>query len=262
MIFCSYSGESTIRYGKVQADGGISECRNPSLQQMFLLIGRAEKAGSGVDKIMAGWKELHWRRPYLELESQPDKVKLTLPMFSVIPDSTLDELRAGFGDITQLPPNELIALSFCLIEGSISNHRLQYVLNMHRTDITSLLKKLCAENYLESDNNGRWTTYKIKGKVATSDEKVATSDDGMIVPDFHNKKLKGEDMEIAILQLCKNQYVKKEDIAKRLGKSENYLRNKILPNLLKQGKIKKRYPYTHNHPEQGYKTTDQYANER
>jgi hypothetical protein len=67
------------------------------------------------------------------------------------------------------------------------------------------------------------------GVAATSnEEKVATSDDGMIVPDFHNKKLKGEDMEVAILQLYKNQYVKKEDIAKKLGKSENYLRNKIL----------------------------------
>jgi len=44
--------------------GGISECRNPSLQQMFMLIGRAEKAGSGVDKIMAGWQDSLWRRPF------------------------------------------------------------------------------------------------------------------------------------------------------------------------------------------------------
>lgn len=46
---------------------------------------------------------------------------------------------------------------------------------MHSADITSLLKKLCAEYYLESDNNGRWTIYKIKGKVDTSESKVVTS---------------------------------------------------------------------------------------
>ncbi len=107
--------------------GGISECRNPALQQMFMLIGRAEKAGSGVDKIMSGWRESHWRRPFLELESQPDRVKLTLPMFSVIPDSVLNELNSLFDDVSTLSADELTTLSFCLMEGSISNHRLQYV---------------------------------------------------------------------------------------------------------------------------------------
>jgi predicted HTH transcriptional regulator len=210
---------------------------------MFLLIGRAEKAGSGVDKIMMGWQESHWRRPFLELEFQPDKVKLTLPMFSVIPDAILDELRDLFGDIDNLAPDELTVLSFCQIEGSISNHRLQYVLNRHRTDITSLLKKLCSEGYLESDNNGRWTTCKINGKVDTSDKKVATlqggkvdtSDTSIVECDFQRKNLKREEMELIILRLCKDRYVKKEEIAQTLSKSENYIRNRILPDLLKLG---------------------------
>ena len=55
-------------------EGGISECRNPSLQKMFMLIGRAEKSGSGVDKIMRGWDDLHWSKPYLKLEEQPNRV--------------------------------------------------------------------------------------------------------------------------------------------------------------------------------------------
>jgi predicted transcriptional regulator len=149
--------------------------RNPAFQQMFMLIGRAEKAGSGVDKIMTGWQASHWRRPFLEIENQPDRVKLTLPMFSVIPDAVLNELNAFFDDVSNLTADELTALSFCQIEGSISNQRLQYVLNMHSADITTLLKKLCANDYLESDNNGRWTTYKLKEKVATLTPKVDTS---------------------------------------------------------------------------------------
>jgi len=284
--------------------GGISECRNPALQQMFMLIGRAEKAGSGVDKIMSGWQESHWRRPFLEIEQQPDRVKLTLPMFSVIPEAVLNELNAVFDDVSHLSPDELTALSFCQIEGSISNQRLQYVLNMHSTDITNLLKKLCAEDYLESDNNGRWTTYKVKskvdtsnqkvatpdqkvdtsGKVATSDEraenqnltstkvatsekkvatskteKVATSENEM--HSFHGKNIKREELERIILRLCKDEYVKKEELAKQLGKSENYIRNRILPDLLKSGKLVKRFPYTHNHPDQGYKTNEEHAKE-
>ena len=39
--------------------GGDSVCRNKALQQMFMYLGSAEKAGSGVDKILQGWKETH-----------------------------------------------------------------------------------------------------------------------------------------------------------------------------------------------------------
>ena len=41
--------------------GGISEFRNPNLQKMFLMMGSAEKAGSGVNKIMSSWEYAHWR---------------------------------------------------------------------------------------------------------------------------------------------------------------------------------------------------------
>ena len=60
--------------------GGRSICRNPTLQKMFMLLGRAEKAGSGVDKILTGWNELGWDRPILTEEVQPDYVVLTLPI--------------------------------------------------------------------------------------------------------------------------------------------------------------------------------------
>ncbi|TXE07903.1 AAA family ATPase [Gelidibacter salicanalis] len=275
--------------------GGISECRNPSLQQMFMLIGRAEKAGSGVDKIMTGWRDSHWRKPFLELEGQPDRVKLTLPMFSVIPDATLQELETIFDSVGNLTPDELTALSFCLIEGSISNQRLQYVLNMHSTDITNLLKKLCTDGYLESDKNGRWTIYKVKTKVDTSSQKVSTlgrkvdtsvkvaiSIEDTNSSGFTNKKLatsdrkvdtsdrkvdtskkmatrlSREDLEKEIITICSQDYLSMEEVANQLGKSIDYLKNKIFPDMIKNGKLKKRYPFTHNHPNQGYKANDEH----
>lgn len=285
------------------------------------------EAGSGVDKIMSGWKESHWRRPFLEIERQPDRLKLTLPMFRVIPDAVLNALKDVFDDVSNLTGDELTVLSFCQIEGSISNQRLQYVLNLHSSDITDLLKKLCSEEYLESDNNGRWTIYKLKvreritrkkeknkswhptesekadaikfkmvdqdvdtKKDATGKRKVATSGEDTVYQEHNTKKvatsqkkvatsgkkvatsekqeqsgksrsMKRNELEEAILRLCKNDYIKKEELATQLGKSEDYIRNKILPELLKAGKLAKRFPFTHNHPEQGYKTTEQYAKE-
>jgi predicted HTH transcriptional regulator len=264
--------------------GGISECRNPALQQMFMLIGRAEKAGSGVDKIMSGWQESHWRRPYLEIENQPDRIKLTLPMFSIIPEAVLNELSTVFDDVSHLSADELTALSFCQIEGSISNQRLQYVLNMHSTDITNLLKKLCSENYLESDNNGRWTIYKIKQKVDTSLTEVDTSildvdiqgaintkvDTLNTKVDTLNTKVDTSDnmvatrytkdeLELLIMKVCKHDYLKMEEVANQIGKSVDYLKNKVFPRMIKNEKLIKRFPFTHNHPEQGYKTSEEYA---
>lgn len=275
--------------------GGVSECRNPALQQMFMMIGRAEKAGSGVDKIMTGWQESHWRRPYLELENQPDRVKLTLPMFSVIPDQVLDELNSIFEEIGHLSPDELTALSVCHIEGSISNHRLQYVISKHSTDITGMLKKLCADGYLESDNNGRWTIYKLKQKVSTKTRKVDTSAKAKASPEsaeYHGEDIRKnrssdkkvdtskvdtskvdtsvktgsarvsrKELETQIMRVCKINYVKMDDVALQIGKSVDYLKNKIFPTMIKDGKLEKHFPYTHNHPEQGYKTSEVYAKE-
>lgn len=256
--------------------GGISECRNPALQLMFMLIGRAEKAGSGVDKIMTGWKSSLWRSPFIELESQPDRVKLTMPMFSVIPESVLKELNERFDNIKYLTADELTILSFTAIEGSISNQRLQYVLNFHSTDISVMLKKLCDNNFLESDNKGRWTTYKLKNRIDSYASKVDSStpkvdsydpkvDSSALKVDSYDPKvdsydkkiplqLKRDELESLIMEACRDRYMKLEDVAIQINRSVDYLKNKIFPKMIREGKLEKKYPYTHTHPEQAYIT--------
>jgi len=61
------------------------------------------------------------------------------------------------------------------------------------------------------------------------------------------------------MQLCKPNYIKMEVIATQLGKSVDYLKNKIFPKMIKDGKLEKHFPFTDNHPEQGYKTSEEYA---
>lgn len=61
-------------------EGGRSICRNPILQKMFMMLGRAEKAGSGVDKIVSGWKYLGWPLPTVREETRPDYVVLTMQL--------------------------------------------------------------------------------------------------------------------------------------------------------------------------------------
>ena len=48
--------------------------------RMFMRLGRAEKAGSGVDKIVSGWRYLGWPVPVVIEETRPDYVVLTMPV--------------------------------------------------------------------------------------------------------------------------------------------------------------------------------------
>lgn len=60
--------------------GGRSICRNPVLQNIFMRLGSAERAGSGVDKIVSGWRYLGLPEPTVEEETRPDYVVLTLSL--------------------------------------------------------------------------------------------------------------------------------------------------------------------------------------
>ena len=173
-------------------DGGDSVCRNLALQKMFMMFGKAEKAGSGADKIISGWREANWNAPMLEEKNRPDKVVLTLPLVSILDDKIEEELLSLFGEnVIHMEHNKLLTLAFALTEGIVSNERLRFSLNMHKYDISKMLKDLCAEGFLVSDGIGRGTTYQLnKGErftnnsanvaasafnVATSGSNVATS---------------------------------------------------------------------------------------
>lgn len=263
--------------------GGVSECRNVSLQKMFVMMGGAERAGSGVNKILYGWEYAHWRKPYLELYSHPDRVVLELSMTSLLPDETLHSLRELYGpEVDTLGKDELTILVTCHIEGDITNSRLQYMIDRHRTDITKILQELCKKGYLLSDNKGRWTSYHLntEGKktyVDTSDSTEATSDpnddtsdpnDDTLDPNDDTsdpnddtsrkipQRLPVEKLRSIIIETCRNRYMTTEQIANAIGRTETHLKNRILPNLVQSGKLIRMYPDTPNHPSQAYKAIE------
>lgn len=105
--------------------------------------------------------------------------------------------------------------------------------------------------------NGRLTTNKLKDKMAGSSPKVDTSNpkvdtsnlmvDTSITKVDTRTKLSKALLKVEIMSLCQSNYIKMEEEATILGKSVECLKNKVF--------------YTHNHPEQGYKTAEKYAKE-
>jgi ATP-dependent DNA helicase RecG len=241
--------------------GGISQCRNTNLQKMFLMIGSAEKAGSGVSKILSGWRSSHWRRPYISMESEPDRITLDMPMFSVIPDNTLSDLKKLFGnEIETLGKDELTALAVCHIEGDVTNAKLQYTTDKHKSDITKLLQDLCKQGYLLSENKTRWTTYHLNTAYSSTSTVDDTSNDDTSNDDTSNDDTSNDDtlkvqemtpLQKKIIEECTLEYISIEEIAIKVKKSVSHLKNRVIPEMVKNGILIRLHAKT-NHPEQKY----------
>ncbi|MBP6719334.1 MAG: hypothetical protein KA173_10760 [Rhodoferax sp.] len=166
-IVCS----SSLLVSRLQLlQGGVSECRNKSLQLMFQLMGGGDKAGSGMDKIRAGWRAQHWRSPRLEESLQPDRVKLVLPMVSLIPDEVDRALHLRFGDrFATLDKTAVQAVVTAQVEGSVTNARMQEITGEHSKDITGVLQTLVRDGLLTQQNQRRWARYRVAEDSPQSD---------------------------------------------------------------------------------------------
>jgi predicted HTH transcriptional regulator len=193
---------------------------------------------------MSGWEYAHWRRPYIEIYTQPDRVELYLPMFSMIADETLSKLKQMFGeDVISIGKDELTILSFCQIEGKTTNNRLQNNLQRHKVDITQILQYLCKKGYLISENSGRWTTYHLNENFNVDTSNVDTSNTKNPLFD-------------KILVFCREEFKTIKEISTYTYRTEKHLKNRIINKLVKDGKLIRKYSELPNHPEQSYKSTD------
>jgi ATP-dependent DNA helicase RecG len=152
--------------------GGVSECRNKSLQLMFQMIGGGEKAGSGMDKIRQGWEWGRWRAPRIREQVQPDRVALSLPMVSLLPPDSVERLQSRLGtSMDRLTPEETQALVTAEVEGSVSNSRLQELTHDHPADITQMLQGLVSRRLLAQKGRTRGTYYMLPDHGTTGPTK-------------------------------------------------------------------------------------------
>src|SRR5262249_20801002 len=75
--------------------GGVSQCRNRTLQRMFTLIGVCDQAGAGYRRIQEGWRSQLWPEPQLTTQTRPDRIKLELVMRNDFPQQLFTQGRNG-----------------------------------------------------------------------------------------------------------------------------------------------------------------------
>ena len=141
--------------------GGLSDCRNRTLQQIFLMLGIGEQAGSGYSRILRAWREQSWQAPSLVDSVEPDQTTLVLRMVSLLPPEVVDELKERYGDVfNTLNENQRLAVVTAAIEGMVTNRRLQELTNVHGRDLTYLLRDMVRDGMLvpHGERQARWYT--------------------------------------------------------------------------------------------------------
>ena len=211
----------------------------------------------------------------LDEHQKPDKVELIMPMESLLSENVKLKLEEKFGSITSNFEHEVLSvLALTCDEGSVTNERLRYSLNLHKGQISELLKRMCQNGLLVSQGYGRGMKYYLPEKssnnlfsitsigtnMATSGTNVATLEENMAssgsnVATSSKKRLSKQQMNELIKAVCV-EWISLEDIALRIGKDYKYLRNHIIPRMLKEKTIEMLYPGTPNHPKQQYKIKD------
>jgi ATP-dependent DNA helicase RecG len=285
-----FSNPGTLLLSREQLlEGGVSECRNRSLQQMFQMLGAGDKAGSGIDKIRTSWAAQYWQSPRLLETFRPDRVKLVLPMISTLPEEAMERLDQRFGDrFRARGADEIQALVTAEVEGEITNQRLQEMLALHRVDITRMLRGLVKDGLLVSDGQGRGTRYfpgpdegagdrdrpAVLPSATTSppDIPVIPPDSGPIPPDKepippYNK---AELLAIAepvrsarrsdpamtrstILALCSGRFLSLRELSGLLDRGPETLRDRFISPMIKEGALELRYPDKPSRRDQAYR---------
>ena len=152
--------------------GGVSDCRNRLLHQMFLLIGLGEKAGSGMPKIFSGWKSASWRTPKLWEKNLPAQTLLELSTASLIPQRTLDKLHKEFGErFDQLDDFEQVIVATAAIEYWVNHERACQLTTRHPREVTLTLPRLESKGFLVAGGEQKNKYYTLPGvSFMTPDE--------------------------------------------------------------------------------------------
>ena len=149
-------------------------------------------------------------------------------------------------------------MAICCIEGEVTNTRLQYVVDLHRSDITKMLQDLCRDGYLISGNKGRWTTYHLNRDYKENEGSLNEGglNEGSLNEGGLNegslRRISYDRLSELIMKFCQSEYKSALEIANQFGRTEKHIKERIITKMIQEGKLLKLHQ--DNHPGQKYKS--------
>ncbi len=168
-------------------EGGHSVARNPRIQTFFRMIGAGDNIGSGFPTILSAWGEENWRKPDLSEDTELHQVNLKLWMISLMPQECTEHLQRLLGqEYSHLSREEQIILGTAFLEGTVTNSRMQSMLDLHSTEIGRILSWLVDSNMLIANKKGRWTNYRLNEDYEIPPEQIRLIEPSSVEPSFRN----------------------------------------------------------------------------
>ncbi len=264
-----FTNPGTLLVSKMQYYGeSTSVCRNKTLQKMFMLIGSAEKAGSGVDKILAGWRFANWRAPILRILTQPDLVELTMKMEALMDDVAKEKLKRIYGEkVFSVGHERMLALNAACVDGFVTNESLRVILNIHKAEIADLLKDMCKNGLLVQEGYGRGTKYylpledsniaslvpnipSLETNIPSLETNIPCSESN--IPSLIKQRMPYDELKDIICQACID-WLSLDELALVIGRNKTYLKIYIIPRMLEDKSLEMLFPGVPKHPRQKYK---------
>jgi ATP-dependent DNA helicase RecG len=213
-------------------------------------------------------------------------------MVSLMPEEAFATLRREIGAFDRLDERERLALATALIEGDVTNTRMQDLVSDHPSDITKLLRGLVAKKLLDTDNQRRWTRYRLPSSIAPRHDLFSLREAGdsshtrpdstrnaiesshtgadsppteadleglraIAEPVAAYKRASPAKLQAVILHLCRGRFLTAEQIANLCNRDVAGLRSRTLSKTVKVGTLRLRYPNTPNRPDQAYTAADE-----
>lgn len=229
--------------------GGLSDCRNRGVQQLFLMINLGEHAGSGWHRIARAWSDQHWAAPSLVEDVETDTVTLRLGTTGLVPAEAIDAIDARFhGRFRKLDESSRTAVLAAAGEGRVTNRRVQELTGAHPRDITLLLSRLVRSAFLVSggEGSGRW--YTLAGEQRGAIPVPVLADQSR-----HGGWVSRDANEARILAFCKDEFRTTREIAEAIGRAEKTVRSRYIPKLVASGALTRRFSGARSN-DQAYKT--------
>ena len=155
---------------------------------MLRMIGYGENIGSGFPTILSAWGDENWRKPDLKDDTELQIVELNLWMISLMPQECTQYLQNLIGSAyAHMSKYEQLILGTAYLEGSVSNVRMQSILELHPTEISHILSDLVNQGMLIQFGKGRGTGYRINENYKQKPEQTSFSDMEQRVVPSRNK---------------------------------------------------------------------------
>ena len=224
-----------------------------------------------------------WRLPSIGETIRPDRVRLLLPMVSVLPEGSVERLRDPYGGaLGGLTGVEVQALVTAEVEGCVSNSRMQEMSDQHPADLTRLLQGLVGKGLLRQDGQKRGTVYRLNTSVGSAEpDSLHRPGDSLhrVIDSLHRfeelpkqeqerlrtlaeparrrPRLSTVETQEIVASLCKGLYLTKDVLGELMHRNPGGVRDRILTPMVRAGLLAYRYDGEPNHPQQSYITVEE-----